>query len=293
MSSIEKILFIVNPVSGANRRKDMAQLIKANIDPARLDAIITMTEFRGHATMLAEDALKKGIKKIVAIGGDGTINETARALLNMDAAFGIIPSGSGNGLARHLRIPLDTVRALQLLNNPKIISIDTGNANGRAFFCTAGVGFDAHIGKVFADKKVRGFQTYISSAFNEFFRYKPSTYKLLIEETETEKKAFCITFANASQYGNNAFICPDADIADGFLDICVIEPFPLYSAFDMARRLFQKSIFNSKYVNRVRIKQFLLRSDQNMILHLDGEPHEDGKEISVKVLPGSLKVMVS
>ncbi|HXA02297.1 MAG TPA: YegS/Rv2252/BmrU family lipid kinase [Cytophagaceae bacterium] len=293
MSQIEKILFIINPVSGGNRRKDMPQLIKANIDPDRLDAFIVMTEFRGHATILAEEALKQGIKRIVAVGGDGTINETARALLHTEASFGIIPSGSGNGLARHLKIPLDTIRALQVLNNAKIVSIDTGNVNGKAFFCTAGVGFDAHIGKVFADKKVRGFRTYISSAFNEFFRYKPSTYKLLIEGTEMEKKAFCITFANASQYGNNAYICPDAAIEDGFLDICIIEPFPLYAAFDMARRLFEKSIFNSKYVSRVRIKQFLLRSDQDMIAHVDGEPHEEGKEILVKVLPGSLKVMVS
>jgi diacylglycerol kinase (ATP) len=293
MSRIEKILFIINPVSGGNRRKDVPRLIKANIDQARLDAFIAITEYRGHATILAEEALKQGIKKIVAIGGDGTINEIARALLNTEASFGIIPSGSGNGLARHLKIPLDTVKALQLLNNAKVISIDTGNVNGRAFFCTAGVGFDAHIGKVFHDMKVRGFRTYISSTFNEFFRYKPSTYKLLIEGKEIEKKAFCITFANASQYGNNAYICPDAEIEDGFLDICIIEPFPLYVAFDMARRLFEKSIFKSRYVSRLKIKQFILRSDQDMITHVDGEPHVEGKEISVKVLPGSLKVMIS
>jgi diacylglycerol kinase (ATP) len=292
MSQAEKIFFIINPVSGGNRGKDMHRLIKTNIDPSRIDAVIAVTEFRGHATALAEDALRQGIKKIVAIGGDGTINETARALLNKDASFGIIPSGSGNGLARHLKIPLDTAKALQLLNSVQTISIDAGNVNGKAFFCTAGVGFDAHIGKVFADKKVRGFRTYISSAFNEFFRYKPSTYKLLIEGTEIEKPAFCITFANASQYGNNAYICPDAQIEDGLLDVCVIEPFPLYAAFDLARRLFEKSIFKSKYVTRIRIKQIILKSDKNMIAHLDGEPHEEGKEILVQVLPQSLKVMV-
>jgi diacylglycerol kinase family enzyme len=170
--------------------------------------------------------------------------------------------------------------------------MDTGNVNGRAFFCTAGVGFDAHIGKVFADKKVRGFQTYISSSFSEFFRYKPSSYKLSVEGTEIEKKAFCITFANTSQYGNNAYICPDADVEDGFLDICLIAPFPLYTAFDMARRIFDKSIFRSKYVNRIRAKEFMLRSETDMIMHLDGEPHEGGKEITVKVLPGSLRMMV-
>ncbi|MFL5731014.1 MAG: diacylglycerol/lipid kinase family protein [Cytophagaceae bacterium] len=292
MAEKEKILFIINPVSGRNRRKDMPELIRMHIDPAALEPMIAMTEARGHATELAREALKQGIRRIVAIGGDGTINETARALLNTEAAFGIIPSGSGNGLARHLGIPLDAVKALQLLNKAQIISMDTGNANGKPFFCTAGVGFDAHIGKVFADKKVRGFQTYISSTFNEFFRYKPSGYKLNIEGREIQQSAFCITFANTSQYGNNAYICPDADVQDGFLDICTIAPFPSYAAFDMARRLFDKSIFRSKYVSRIKIREFVLSSNQNMVMHVDGEPHEEGKQILVKVLPGSLKVMV-
>jgi diacylglycerol kinase (ATP) len=293
MAEREKILFIINPVSGPNRRKNMPELIKANIDPVKLDASFVMTEFRGHATSLTENALKQGVKRIVAVGGDGTINETARALINTEACFGIIPAGSGNGLARHLKIPLDSVKASQLLNNARIISMDTGNVNGKAFFCTAGVGFDAHIGKVFADKKVRGFRTYISSSFSEFFRYNPSSYKLIIEGKEMEKNAFCITFANTSQYGNNAYICPDADVEDGLLDICTIAPFPLYVAFDMARRIFDKSIFSSKYVNRIRVKEFLLRSGSDMIMHLDGEPHNGGKEIIVKVLPGSLNVMVN
>jgi diacylglycerol kinase (ATP) len=273
MSQKEKILFIINPVSGRNRRKDMPELIKSEIDPAKLEASIAFTESRGHATELARNALKEGIGKIVAIGGDGTINETAKALINTGASFGVIPSGSGNGLARHLNIPLSADKALQLLNNARTISMDTGNVNGKAFFCTAGVGFDAHIGKVFADKKVRGFQTYISSAFNEFFRYKPGTYKMLINGSETHKEAFCITFANTSQYGNNAFICPDADVEDGHLDICVIEPFPLYVAFDLARRLFSKSIFESRYVSRVKVKEFVLKAEHPMVVHLDGEPH--------------------
>ena len=292
MAEREKILFIINPVSGRNRRRNMPELIRENIDPALFDLSVAITEARGHATELAGHALKTGIKNIIAVGGDGTINETARALINTDACFGIIPSGSGNGLARHLKIPLDPAKAIRLLNKAKIIAMDTGNVNGRAFFCTAGVGFDAHIGKVFADKEVRGFQTYISSSFSEFFRYKPSSYKLLIDGAEMEKEAFCITFANTSQYGNNAYICPDAEVADGFLDICIIEPFPLYAAFDMARRIFDKSIFSSKYVSRIKIKEFLLRSEQDMIMHLDGEPHHGGKEILVKVLPGSLKMMV-
>jgi diacylglycerol kinase (ATP) len=292
MAEREKILFIINPVSGPNRRKNMPELIKANIDPAKLNASFAMTEFRGHATSLAENALKQGVKRIVAVGGDGTINETARALINTQACFGIIPAGSGNGLARHLKIPLDPVKALRLLNNARIISMDTGNVNGRAFFCTAGVGFDAHIGKVFADKKVRGFRTYISSSFSEFFRYKPCSYKLIIEEKEIEKKAFCITFANTSQYGNNAYICPDASVEDGLLDICTIAPFPLYVAFDMARRIFDKSIFSSGYVSRIKVREFLLKAEQDMVMHLDGEPHDGGKEIKVKVLPGSLKMMV-
>jgi diacylglycerol kinase (ATP) len=289
----EKIAFIINPRSGTNTKKDIPSLIKEHINTNVFEAHIWHTEARAHATELAEKALAQGIKKIIAVGGDGTMNEVAGALLNTDAALGIIPRGSGNGLARHLKIPLDTVQAIELLNKSRVLKMDSGNVNGRAFFCTSGIGFDAHIGKLFADKVKRGFQTYINTTITEFFNYKPSAYRLTINGEVSETKAFFITFANTAQYGNDVFICPDADVQDGYLDICILKPFPRYTVLDLGRRLFDKSIQRSRFMERIRVKDMIIETDNETIMHLDGEPVEAGKRLEIKVVPSSLNVLVA
>jgi diacylglycerol kinase (ATP) len=289
----EKIVFIINPRSGSNTKKNIPQLIQNNINTDIYEPVIWYTEARAHATELASKALSLGIKKIVAVGGDGTINEIAQSLLNTDAALGIIPSGSGNGLARHLHIPLDALRAIRLLNKSKVIKMDSGSVNGKPFFCTSGVGFDAHIGKLFADKVKRGFQTYITTTISEFFNYTPAAYRLFIDGKKSDKEAFCITFANTSQYGNDAFICPDADVQDGLLDICIIRPFPKYTVFDLGRRLFSKSIQRSKFMERIKVKDLTIETDMEIMMHLDGEPLAAGKHLVIKVVPASLNVMVA
>jgi YegS/Rv2252/BmrU family lipid kinase len=289
----EPIVFIINPRSGSNTKKDIPTLIRENLNTDLFEPLIWFTEARAHGTELAVKALNQGIKKIIAVGGDGTINEIAGKLLNTDAALGIIPRGSGNGLARHLKIPLDTVKAIQLLNNSRVLKMDSGNVNGKPFFCTSGVGFDAHIGKLFADKVKRGFQTYITTTISEFFNYTPAAYHLLIDGKRSERKAFFITFANTSQYGNDAFICPDADVEDGMLDVCILKPFPKYTVLDIGRRLFSKSIQGSKYMERIKIREIVIETDHEAIMHLDGEPFIAGKVLEIKVMPGSLNVLVA
>jgi diacylglycerol kinase (ATP) len=289
----ERIAFIINPRSGSNNKKDIPRMINEQLNPDVYEPLIWFTEARAHATELAVKALNDGIKKIIAVGGDGTINEIAGKLLNTDAALGIIPCGSGNGLARHLKIPLDTVAAIRLLNKSRIMKMDSGNVNGKAFFCTSGIGFDAHIGKLFADKVKRGFQTYITTTISEFFNYVPVVYRLLINGERSETKAFFITFANTSQYGNDAFICPDANVEDGFLDICILRPFPKYTVIDIGRRLFSKSIQGSKYMERIKAKELIIETDQETIMHLDGEPFIAGKRLEIKVVPFSLNIMVA
>jgi diacylglycerol kinase (ATP) len=289
----ERIAFIINPRSGRNNKKDIPRLINEQLNLNIYEPLIWFTEARAHATELAVKALNDGIKKIIAVGGDGTINEIAGKLLNTDAALGIIPCGSGNGLARHLKIPLDTVAAIRLLNKSRIMKMDSGNVNGKAFFCTSGIGFDAHIGKLFADKVKRGFQTYITTTISEFFNYVPVVYRLLINGERSETKAFFITFANTSQYGNDAFICPDADVEDGFLDVCILRPFPKYAVIDIGRRLFSKSIQGSKYMERIKVKELIIETDHETIMHLDGEPFIAGKRLEIKVVPSSLNIMVA
>jgi diacylglycerol kinase (ATP) len=188
---------------------------------------------------------------------------------------------------------LDTVAAIRLLNKSRIMKMDSGNVNGKAFFCTSGIGFDAHIGKLFADKVKRGFQTYITTTISEFFNYVPIVYRLWINGERSETKAFFITFANTSQYGNDAFICPDANVEDGFLDICILRPFPKYTVIDIGRRLFSKSIQGSKYMERIKAKELIIETDQETIMHLDGEPFIAGKRLEIKVVPFSLNIMVA
>src|SRR6185437_6414340 len=174
----EDIFFIVNPIAGARSKAPIPYNINKHINKTLFNPEIIFTDYSGHATELTKDLLAKSAKIIVAVGGDGTVNEIARAMINTHATLGIIPAGSGNGLARHLNIPMDIVKAIEVINARKEIAIDCGNVNGRYFFCTAGVGFDAHIGKVFGEIGKRGFTSYILTTIKEFSGYKPLKYTI-------------------------------------------------------------------------------------------------------------------
>lgn len=292
MKTQQKILFIINPISGTSKKENLPLLIEERIDRQKFLPEIIFTERAGHASEIAREAVQRGYSVVVAAGGDGTINETARELVNTDVALGIIPFGSGNGLARHLNIPLTAERALHAINKNNVISIDTGSVNNHAFFCTAGVGFDAHIGKVFAVAGKRGFGTYIRKCVNEFVSYKAKPYKLIFREGEIAEKAFLITFANTAQYGNNAKISPHADIQDGLLDICILSGFPAIYAVDLGRRLFTGSMDRSKFMKIVKTESVIVCREEAGPVHIDGEPAEMGAELTISILPSSLKVLV-
>ena len=214
----EKIIFLVNPNSGTKKKKKIPKLIKALIDKSIFDFEVRNTLFKGEATQIVTEKLAEGYRYFVAVGGDGTINEIAKALINTDATLAIIPVGSGNGLARHLKIPLKPSRAIKVINKLKVSTIDYGTINNAPFFCTCGVGFDAIIGARFDKSKQRGLISYIRIAISEFFRFKPEKFTLSINQGESvQYSAFLVTIANASQYGNNAFIAPMA--LDSSLDI--------------------------------------------------------------------------
>lgn len=289
------LLFIINPISGPGKgnKTNLKVLIDRTIDKQVYDYDIAFTEYANHATELANKAKNGGYDCVVAIGGDGTINEVARAVLHSPACLGVVPSGSGNGLARHLKIPLDTTRALEALNNAKEITIDTGLLNDHPFLCTAGVGFDAHIGKVFAESDRRGFMTYLKKTVTEFSGYKNKHYRIELEDIAMDKHAFIVAFANAGQYGNNAHISPYSDIQDGLLDLCVVKNFPKASVFSMGVRLFNKSLPSSKYVETYSFKELSMHIGENQPVHIDGEPFMMEGEVHVKIVPASLKVMVS
>lgn len=288
----QKTLIIINPVSGTNSKRNFPELFNRYLDKQKHQYELRFTERAGHATELVKEALENNIENVVAVGGDGTINEIARALVNTHAALGIIPSGSGNGLARHFKIPLKTVEAICALNNPERIKSDAATLNGHYFFCTAGVGFDAHIGQKFSEAGTRGFQTYIKTTINEFLAYKPEKYQISTPDETIEKEAFLITLANTSQYGNNAFIAPEASTSDGKLNICILEPFPVYLAPDLGRRLFTGSIHKSRFMKNLLCKSMKIKRPNNGPVHLDGEPMSMGTDLEIKCHPDVLHILI-
>jgi YegS/Rv2252/BmrU family lipid kinase len=293
MDKIEKIGFIINPISGTRTKENIPELIKEIIETNRFEPVISYTECAGHATKIAKQMVKEGYSIVVAVGGDGTINEIARSLIHTNVALGIVPCGSGNGLARHLGVPLDVRGALELVNNHKVVEIDYGTANNIIFFCTCGVGFDAHIGHQFAQSKTRGFFTYLKSILREFIKYRAKKYKFKTQGNKFSKKAFLVTFANASQYGNNAYIAPNADIQDGLLDVCILEPFPVYHALNIGVRLLSKKIEKSRFIEILQTNEVRIKRKKRDVFHFDGEPCIMKKKITVKSIPKGLKVAVA
>jgi YegS/Rv2252/BmrU family lipid kinase len=288
----EKIGFIINPISGSGKKHKIPEIVQDTIDNSRFEVDFFFTKCAGHATELAKELIEKGYSRIVSVGGDGTINEIAKALVNSNVALGIIPCGSGNGLARFLKIPLKVKEAVELLNNGKILTIDYGTINDNPFFCTCGVGFDAHIGNKFAQSESRGFTTYIKETIAAFFHYKPKKYSIKIDGEKFKTRAFLVTAANAGQYGNDAYIAPEADICDGLLDLCVLNPFPKRKAFNIGFRLFNKSIHHSEYVKSIKGESITIKRKKKGEVHLDGEPAIMGKKLKIRIVKQGLKVVV-
>lgn len=208
MDNKKNIVFILNPISGTHAKDEIPGIIAKTIDKEKFDYQVKLTEYAGHAADITRQCVADGTDIVVAVGGDGTVNEVARSLVHSSTALGIIPCGSGNGLARHLCLPMDIVKAIKIINHCKIEQLDYGVINGLPFFCTCGMGFDAFISQKFASAKKRGPITYVENVLKEGLKYRPETYTVE-DETGTKKyKAFLIACANASQYGNNAYIAP-------------------------------------------------------------------------------------
>ena len=285
-----KVLFIINPVSGGKRKDEVPDLIQKNLDINIFEPTIVFTTGAMHASELAQNAVGN-YEYVVAVGGDGTVNEIASSIVGTDTALAILPFGSGNGLARFLGIPMDTVKAIKTLNEERVELIDSAKLNDQYFFNMAGMGFDAHISEVFSHDKTRGFGAYVRSAFREIVNYKPDNYHIEIDGVAYEREAFMLSFANSSQYGNNAHVSPHASVQDGLLDVCIIKPFPLYRFIEMGIRMFTKTSEGTKYVEIIRGKNILVRRTKSAPVHLDGEPQILGTETEINVVPDSLKIV--
>lgn len=291
MNKKQKILFIINPVSGTRKKKDIASKIYNHTNNQIYDIRLIFTEYAGHAYDIAREGVKKKYDVIVAGGGDGTVNEVGKALINSKTALGIIPLGSGNGLARHLGIPLKPEHAINIINQGKRSRIDYGIINDNPFFCTAGLGFDAKIGHKFSKHTYRGFFSYFKAVIVEFFSYQPKKYKITIDGHTFSVSAFLITAANASQYGNNAYISPDAVIDDGLLDVCILKPFPKNRIIGLAIRLFKRTLDQSPFLDIKRGKHIMIKRKKKGPVHFDGEPAKMKKKIEITIVRHGLNVV--
>lgn len=284
-------MFIINPVSGGKSKEKVPALIDQYLDKNIFTYHIIFTEAHAQAYTIAKNAIPD-YDIIIAVGGDGTVNEIASALAGSNVVFGIMPYGSGNGLSRFLSIPMDKAAAIKALNNYHIETIDGAKINGKWFFNMAGMGFDAHISEVFSHQKERGFATYFKSSVKEITTYKPQVYQLDIDGKQYEREAFMLSFANSSQYGNNAHVSPHASVQDGLLDVCVVKPFPLYRFPEMGLRMFTGTADKSDFVEIIQGKHIEVKRQEPGPVHLDGEPQILGTEAEIEVVPHILKVIV-
>ena len=287
----KKIYTIINPVSGTRSKKDIPEMTAA-IDPREYEVHILMTGYEGHATQIAKGAVRDGVDCVIAVGGDGTINEVAKALVNTDVVLGIIPSGSGNGLARDLNIPLNYTKALEIIKQGNVARIDYGVANGHIFFCTCGVGFDALVSEKVLNQSARGKLMYVKSMLDVYVNFKPEYYKVTTPDGNFSDTSFLITCANASQYGNNGFIAPEADMQDGKMNIAILRSLPPMNIAQTAIQLVSKNISNNSNLLEIVTSEALIERESEGVMHLDGNAIHTDKDICVKIIRQGLKILI-
>lgn len=285
----DKVFIIINPKSGTRSRAGLEQAVRSVFADR---GVIAYTECPGHATELAHGAAEQGYERVVAIGGDGTVNEVACGLTGTGVPMAIVPFGSGNGLARHLHIPLKRDAALIVARDGHPSQIDCGVVGSRRFFCTMGVGFDALVSQEFARAQRRGLLSYSRIAVINFMNYEPQDYTIEVDGEAHKFKAFLVAVCNASQYGNNAYIAPGATMSDGLLDVTVVERGHLGSLAAAGVRLFTHCLDRSHIVHCLRGKHIRIERAQEGPGHIDGESLTLPAMLDIHCAENALSVIV-
>ncbi len=291
MGEKKKILFLINPKSGTGGKRSVPRLVRSLIDKQKFDVLIKETKYVAHACELTKAAVAEGVDVVVAVGGDGTVNEVARSLTGTDVALGIIPCGSGNGLARHLGIPLEIKKAIEFLNTAESTAVDYGKINGSPFFCTCGIGFDALVSSSFARGNRRGLWGYMNRTLTDWLNYEPEVYEIESESFKKDYKAFLIACGNAAQYGNNAYISPGASMRDGLLSVTILEPFPATDVPIILGQLFGRTLARNGHIKTLEAKWLRIKRKTSGPVHFDGEPADMDAEIYVEIVERGLNVM--
>lgn len=289
----EKCLLIINPISGTASKRGVAAKCVRRLGKAGIDVEVLYTEAAGDAERFAAMATRKGYLGVIAAGGDGTVNEIAGALRGTSTALGIIPLGSGNGLARHLGLTTDVGEAIDVIARRNILACDSCDVDGHPFFCTFGLGFDAAVSEKFARSRRRGLITYLRSALEEYLKFKPNEYEIVANGHTFRFKAFIVAACNASQYGNNVFIAPGASIRDGLLDLTIIHAGTPLTQAVAGVELVTGLIKNNMIIQTLKAKDAVIRRAEAGIAHIDGEPIQLGEEMKVTCHHGDLLIFTT
>lgn len=293
MSEVKNVLFIVNKYAGAGFRPQVEGRILTACAKFDVECTIEFTAGPGHATDLAKEGCKKGFDAVIAVGGDGTLNEVARGLLNANTPMGILPKGSGNGLARHLGISMKIEKALAQLLTGKVIQMDTFRVNSKLSLNVSGIGFDGHIANLFASKKRRGFWTYARLVTLHYLLFKEFDAEVKLENRSFKKqRSFMIAIANASQYGNNARVAPHASVNDNVLQTAILKKVPAQRGFRFAYQMFTGKLKTGKYYSCMIMNNGVIKVEQPVAYHVDGEPCGHASEFKIEILPHSLRMIV-
>ncbi len=290
--SQQKIRFIINPFSGLSRKKNVPAIIKKNIDTAKFTYDIAFTEYAGHAIELAKQAVAENYDAVIAVGGDGSVNEVASSLIGTKVKLGILPGGSGNGFAMHLGLGRNIKKAVQILNTAKSITIDTCELNERSFVNLGGTGFDALVAYRAKQSTLRGLWAYTKFAMLEAWRYPIEKYKIIIDNQIVEAECLVIEVANAQMFGYNFVIAPEAKFDDGLLDVLLVKKAPKWRYLFSLWRFFNASFHKSSLVESYTGKDIKIIGKKPMPVHIDGEGYYVGEDLHFTVKPLSLEVLV-
>jgi YegS/Rv2252/BmrU family lipid kinase len=287
----KKIRIIINPISGSGKHKKAEEAIRKFLDSNSFDAEIILTKQKGDFTTLSRQAVEQNYAAVIVVGGDGSINEAVQALNGSNTALGIVPFGSGNGLARHLKLPSSLKKSIECINRFQFQKIDTANVNDYTFASISGFGFDAHIAQLFIKTKKRGLWNYVKITFSAFSRFSNQDYTYILDGKRFSKKAFMIVIANSNQFGNDFIISPKASLIDGLLDICVVQKPKMYQIpFFLFQVLFKKAHL-SKLIEIQKGKAVQLELKNSTYMNIDGESLELKGTIRISINPLSLLVI--
>ena len=287
---MHKIIVIINPKSGTTDKAEVPAVIENVLNKNLFSVEYRYVAEEDDAFRFAREAVDGNYYGVMAVGGDGTVNGAASALVDTPVALAVVPCGSGNGLGRHMNIPMKIDEAIKIVNKNQVEDFDYCTLNDRPFMCTCGMGFDAQVAYDFALDGKRGLTTYVKKTILDYIHYEPENYRLEFDDHIIENKAFVISCCNAAQYGNNSFIAPHASIQDGLIDITMITPFPFFMAPVMGLRLFLKNIDKDHYVQIFRAKEVKIMREKAGPMHIDGDPEEMPAQLEIKCHPGGLKM---